>query len=410
MMKRAANFIRGSVRLEVEGRFPERFLNICGANGVGFWAVSAAGEGRLRLTVARRDRKRAAALGEKCGCRVTAAGSRGVPDFLLKFRRRYGFLAGLALAIGAVALLGQFVLAIRVEGNGAVPAGTILAALRREGFTVGTYGPAVDERDLENKVLLALPQLSYCAVNLQGVCAQVIVRERAAPPEVVDPDAPADVVAGRTGVVEELRVMNGRALAAEGDAVLAGDVLISSVVAFPAADGSEETAGGYQTRAMGEVTARTWRTLEAKVPLSAKAADPAGRTRRQFALRLGERRFNFYRKSGISGGNYVKITVLHTLPLPGDIALPAALVEERYVKAAMTDAALDRGETEAGVKALLEARLAAALPEGGQVVRRAWTVTETAGGLTVRLQAECLERIDKTVELAPEGAQSEEEG
>ena len=132
--------------------------------------------------------------------------------------------------------------------------------------------------------------------------------------------------------------------------------------------------------------------------------------RRQFALRLGERRFNFYRKSGISGGNYVKITVLHTLPLPGDISLPAALVEERYVKAAMTDAALDRGETEAGVKALLEARLAAALPEGGQVVRRAWTVTETAGGLTVRLQAECLERIDKTVELAPEGAQSEEEG
>lgn len=410
MMKRAANFIRGSVRLEVEGRFPERFLNICGANGVGFWAVSAAGEGRLRLTVARRDRKRAAALGEKCGCRVTAAGSRGVPDFLLKFRRRYGFLAGLALAIGAVALLGQFVLAIRVEGNGAVPAGTILAALRREGFAVGTYGPAVDERDLENKVLLALPQLSYCAVNLQGVCAQVIVRERAAPPEVVDPDAPADVVAGRTGVVEELRVMNGRALAAEGDAVLAGDVLISSVVAFPSADGSEETAGGYQTRAMGEVTARTWRTLEAKVPLSAKALDPAGRTRRQFALRLGERRFNFYRKSGISGGNYVKITVLHTLPLPGDIALPAALVEERYVKAAMTDAALDRGETEAGVKALLEARLAAALPEGGQVVRRAWTVTETAGGLTVRMQAECLERIDKTVELAPEGAQSEEEG
>ena len=39
MLKRMVNALRGSVRLEVSGAFPERFLNLCAQRGIVFWNV-----------------------------------------------------------------------------------------------------------------------------------------------------------------------------------------------------------------------------------------------------------------------------------------------------------------------------------------------------------------------------------
>jgi similar to stage IV sporulation protein len=43
------HFLLGSVRLEVTGRFPERFVNLCGAKKVPFWDTERPEEQILRL-------------------------------------------------------------------------------------------------------------------------------------------------------------------------------------------------------------------------------------------------------------------------------------------------------------------------------------------------------------------------
>ena len=48
MLKRTVNFLRGTVRLEAEGPFPERFLNLCAQNQVLFWGVEWLDQTRLR--------------------------------------------------------------------------------------------------------------------------------------------------------------------------------------------------------------------------------------------------------------------------------------------------------------------------------------------------------------------------
>ena len=53
MLKRMVNALRGSVRLEVSGAFPERFLNLCAQRGIVFWNVEWLEATRLRLTVTR---------------------------------------------------------------------------------------------------------------------------------------------------------------------------------------------------------------------------------------------------------------------------------------------------------------------------------------------------------------------
>ena len=38
-MQAFINRLQGRVRLEIEGAYPERFLNICAANGLPFWGL-----------------------------------------------------------------------------------------------------------------------------------------------------------------------------------------------------------------------------------------------------------------------------------------------------------------------------------------------------------------------------------
>ena len=193
--RKIVNLLRGSVRLEVSGAFPERFLNLCAQKAVAFWAVEWPEDHVLRLTVAWQDRKGLDELAQRTGCTVAEAERKGVPPFLIRFRKRYALLAGLALALAAVCFLSRFVLVVEVEGNETVPTQVILTELRRAGLRPGAYGPGLATREISNEALLRLEDLSWMAVNLHGIRAQVVVREKVAKPEIVDRSQLGDIVA-----------------------------------------------------------------------------------------------------------------------------------------------------------------------------------------------------------------------
>ena len=61
-MQFIVNFLRGSVCFTVCGPFPERFLNLCAQNGVGFWGLVWLDGQTLELKVARRDARKRQSL------------------------------------------------------------------------------------------------------------------------------------------------------------------------------------------------------------------------------------------------------------------------------------------------------------------------------------------------------------
>lgn len=397
-MQTIINWLRGSQRLEVSGPFPERFLNICAANGVGFWGVEWVDGHTLRLWMTRRDARRARELAERSFCALEPVERSGVPFFLARFRRRYALLAGLACSLLAVCVLSQFVLVIEVSGNETISEQVILEELKELGLGVGTYGPAVNSRQLSQELLLRLDGLSFFSVNLHGVRAEVIVREERPAPEVVDTSVPADVVAGVDGLLTHVWPENGAALAAAGDTVAAGDVLISGTVTHTRAGEPEEIVSSRETRAMGQVWARTWRTLSASAPLTAEGKSYTGRTAARFSLRLGTLRWNFYRNAGISYEEYDKITTSSPLVLPGGLELPAALVREEYAEYEPVMLELDGEAEQARLKEALTAELEELIGPGGEVLSASFSSELTDGVLTVTLRAECEEQIGRTVE------------
>lgn len=393
MLLRLVNALRGSVRLEVEGAFPERFLNLCAQRGILFWNVEWMETTRLRLTVTRRGSRQAAALGERTLCIVTPAGRKGMPYFLARFRKRYAFWVGMGLSMAAVCVLSSFVLTIEVKGNITVPTAQILTELRRQGLGIGTFGPSLDERTVGNKVLLQLPQLSWLSINLYGTRAEVLVREAVEAPELVDAQEYGSVVARASGIVTRVEALTGEAVVKVGDTVLEGETLISGTVHLegPAYSDKPEI-GQIQVRASGRVYARTWRTMAAQLPLEAQVKRYTGEETNLWSVTALGRRTDFFGKGGISFDRYDKISRTWTLTLPGGEEMPLAVQRETCRAYELETLAVEPDAAEAMLKERLMEALEEAVGEG-EIVSTEFAVETENGMLTVTLQAECREEI-----------------
>ena len=394
-MRSVINFLRGSVCVVVSGPFPERFLNLCAQSGVGFWDLAWEGGQSLRLRVLRRDAGRAVELAERAGCTASLEGRAGLPAFLAGFRRRYALLAGLALALAAVCLLSQFILTVEVSGNETVPSAVILMELSRQGVRPGAYGPGLDLRRISQEALRRIEGLSWMSVNLHGTRAEVLVRERSPSPTPRDETTPAHVVAAADGVLEDVEVLEGQALFREGQAVLAGEIVISGAVDLKEPQYAAVDAGQRLVHARGEVWAVTHRTLAACIPLEAQVKVYTGEEERNWSLSLLGRSVNFFGKASISSSGYDKMTTTHILTLPGGREMPLVLVETEY-RAYETAAAPVRADA---ARAMLEERLlerlTALIGAESSVLSTAFSAEEEDGMLTVTLTAQCREQIGR---------------
>lgn len=400
MLKRTVNFLRGSVRLEVSGAFPERFLNLCAQNGVAFWSVEWLEQTRLRLTVTQRGSGKAIALAERVQCTVIPAQQAGVPYLIEHFWKRRTLLIGLALSLAAVCVLSRFILTVDVQGNQNVPTAQILSELRRQGLRIGVYGPGLDESALAHAALLQLPELSWMAINVHGTRAEVLVREAVQRPEIEDESQVGDVVARSGGIILHMEVLSGEPLYQEGSTVAAGEVLITGTVKIEGPQYSEVDLGWYQVRAAGRVYARTWRTMTAEIPLEAQVKEYTGAEEKRCALTFLGNRIVFSRNSGISFPKYDKISTTWSAALPGGREMPLALTWETAREYTTTAVPIDRDAAEQ----LLEERLLAALEKAlgeGEILKTSFTAAERDGMLEVTLQAECKEEIDRFVPSEP---------
>ncbi len=397
-MKKLINLLRGYAEIRADGPFVERLLNLCAQHRVQFWRLAWLEETAVAFRVAVRDLARLEELAGRAGCRLQVRARKGLGAAWRGLRRRWGFLVGLAVCLAAVSILSRFVLVVEVKGNDTVPTALILSELQRLGVRPGAYGPDIDTSAVANEALIHLPQLSFLAVNLYGFRAEVSVAEAVREPEILEKDVPADVVAAADGIILDIQTSTGQPLFRDGDIVAEGEVLITGTMDLYEPEGSQVDQGYLVVHAAGTVTARTWRTLEESVPLTAWEKVYTGEEIALRSLRLLWGRFDFFQNSSISTGMYDKITRTEYLTLLGH-TLPLGLTTAVVRPYTLAETQLDQDQAEARLRQALEDRLEQLLEPGeGKVLRRDFVTRVEDGVLTVTLLAECEEQIGRTVE------------
>lgn len=393
-MKRLINFLRGMVTLTITGPFPERLMNLCAQQGIDFWKLFWVDEHTLRLTTRRRQLSLLRQLAERVHCEVKLEGSRGLPDFILRFRTRYAFLTGLALSLCAVAILSQFVLTIEVTGNQRLPTAIILTQLRQLGVRPGVYGPSIDRQQVAQEAMLKMEDLAWMGINLHGTRLEVIVRETVQVPERIDETGYYDIVAEADGIVTHVEAELGDAVVKEGDTVMTGEVLISGTVTMQPPKYSDLPTRYYQTHARGRVWARTWRTLTAAIPIETWVKSYTGTEKDAWAINVMGKRVPLFG----SGGDWPfsdKVTQARQAVLPGDVELPITLVRETCREYEVRIVEVDRDAARVLLEEQLAKRLEALVEKDGKIESTSYSARVEGGLLRVTLQAECREEIGK---------------
>lgn len=398
-MKKLINLLRGYVELEVSGAFPERLLNLCAQDRVQFWKLCWIDETGFTFRIALKDRGRLDELAQRSMCELKEKGRRGaavVAEGIIA--HRWGFVAGIALCFLAVSFFSRFLLVVEVTGNETTPTAVILSQLRRAGVRPGAYGPAIREMEAANDALRGLPELSYLAINIYGTRAEVVVHEAEKKPELLDETVPADIVAKADGVIEDIHTDAGRALFQDGDIVAKGEVLITGDLDLKEPEGGTMDLGHLIVRAVGTVTARTWRTLEETIPVTVTAKEYTGEERTGWSIKILGLDLDFFQNSSISGGRYDKITRTEQLA-PFGRPLPLWVSSTTLRGYELADREIDRDGAEAQLTEALLARLDEMMEAGGgEVLSTEFSVREENGRLTVTLLAECREDVGRTVE------------
>ncbi|MDR2420783.1 MAG: sporulation protein YqfD [Oscillospiraceae bacterium] len=398
-MQRALNLLRGIARVEIVCRYPERFLNLCAANGIELWGIersetgtagggagvpgSAAAEMRAYMRI--EGFRRLRSLSIERGFELRRVARRGAPPAIRRLRRRYVLVAGLAMCALLTRALSLFVWDIRVAGNERVPARTILEELKTLGFSYGSFGPGVKSEELADKLILKIPELSWFAVNIRGSRADVLVRERIPKPEIVYGDTPAMVIASKSGLITKISVLEGMALVKPGDTAEKGDLLVTGILPGRA-------SGSRAAHALAEIEARTWYEMSAQMPSETVVKRYTGEKKRRRAIIIAGKKINLYFNSRIPWAVCDKMTDRQGFALPGGVVLPLSLVTESYSRYEPLAAKQDAKRAETILKRGLAERLRDAVGSGG-VLAASWETREEGGVVTVTLRAECREQI-----------------
>lgn len=338
--------------------------------GIEIRDVTAKDDLSVRFRIPARSLGQAERYCAKWGGKLSVLHRRGPMQACTGLIRRPVLICGLIILILLAVWIPEHMLFFSVEGNSTIPANRILEAAGEAGIRFGISRREIRSEPIKNKLLAQVPELKWVGINTYGCLGVISVREREPETVVSQPKRVTSIVAARDGVVLTCTATKGTAMTGPGQAVKQGQVLISGY--------SDLGLTIAATRAEGEVYAATTRNLSVKSPETKDHVTETSPAKRRFSLRIGKKRINFYKCSGILGGSCVKMKREYVLTLPGGLALPFTLIEETVSDRTLETVSADPEQVFGEMKQFASDYLCAAMI-AGRITGRSESVSREDG-------------------------------
>lgn len=391
-------FALGFCRVRITGASPEWALGELTRSRVACMQLTRLDDFTVELLILNRALPKARAAAGRGMCELAVVRRYGVKQSLGGLFRRRLFALGLATCMALAVIVPKFVFFYEVVGNETVPEEKILRTLSSLGVGFGSYGPGIHPQELKNKMLLLIPELQWFTVQQSGMRARVVVRERPQALPTEERRAPMDVIAARDGILTSVSALEGNCLCAPGQAVRAGQVLISAYTDLE-----------FTTRvssALGEIYAQTLSYKTLRMPDTVLQKQPGGTQGTQVSLLVGKKRWIIFSNSGNLTGKCDKITKRKLLTLPGALELPLGLEITHWTDSALAEAPLDAQTAEAVLKAQCEQSVAQDMIAGTIQSLRA-SMEQENGSYRLSACIRCEEMIARMVRASITGIKEE---
>ena len=327
------NWLSGLIRVRITGADVAGSLSAMSRAGISIFNSVIIDELNALITIRRMDFRRMKGILSAKGDSYEIVKKEGLYWCLKQLLKRPVLTIGvLAILVLNIYLPGR-ILFIQVEGNTLVPTRLILEAAESCGLKFGSIRREIRSEKIKNALLEKIPQLQWSGVNTSGCVAVISVKERQVTQEAPKQKIVSSIVASQDGVIYRCTVTRGNPVCKIGQAVKAGEVLIS---------GYTDCGISIQaTKAEGEVYAKTERSLSLLFPRLWQGRTLNEQQITKFSLIIGKKRINLYNGSGISPATCGKMYKEIYMTLPGGFILPVCIVEETWIPYVVTDIQFD---------------------------------------------------------------------
>ena len=275
-------------------------------------------------------------IANRRGDRIKILKVGGLRSICSSMRRRPVFMIGTLILLLLSLYMPTRVLFVRVEGNTDVPSKLILQKAQECGIDFWSSRKDVRSEHVKNNLLSAVPQLQWAGINTYGCVAVISVEEKSENIENKKSCKVSSIISSADGIITECTVRNGTAQCGVGDAVRAGQLLVS---------GYTDCGLKVQTGvADAEIMAQTIHRLDMITPDCRLQRVKITGSDKKYSLLIGKKLINFYNGSGISEGTCVKMYSKKYLSLPGGLRLPVAVIEVEYIYYTTSESILTRDQ------------------------------------------------------------------
>ena len=279
----------------------------------------------MQATVNKSDYQQLRVIADQSGASVKLLRSQGLYVLAKRFYHRPIIVISLLVFIILSMFLPTRVLFVTVEGNENVPTKIILEAAENSGICFGASRRKIRSEATKNVLLQKIPQLQWAGINTSGCVAKISVKEKTDRGEQQSQsNEVCSIVALRDGVIQNCTVYEGNSLCKPGQAVKAGQLLVSGYT-----DCGLITKA---TRANAEITALTFRQITVFTPQPSDYRGEIASKKTKYSVRFGKKLIKLYKDSGNLDTGCVKIYLDKYVCLPGGFQLPIAVVKETQIQ------------------------------------------------------------------------------
>ncbi|MGL6217909.1 MAG: sporulation protein YqfD, partial [Lacrimispora sphenoides] len=283
------HYLFGYLSIEMTGFSPERFLNMCNVHEIELWKVVNCGHSyQLFMTV--QGFRKVKPLVRKSKVRLRILKKFGLPFFLHRNKKRKLYAAGFISFFLILYSLSLFIWDIEFDGNRMYTYDTLLKFCESEEIRYGMKKSKIDCDVLEESFRTKFPEITWVSARVSGTRLLVKIKENEVLSEIPAKDeTPCDIIAEKGGVITSMIVRSGVPMAAIGDTVEEGQILVSG--ALPIIDDSETVINTHFIRSDADITARTEYHFTRQMPLFRKIDVETGKERNGYYMKAF--RFSF---------------------------------------------------------------------------------------------------------------------
>lgn len=280
--------ILGYVKVEIEGYYIERFINICRNKKILIWNLKREKGVKLYFNIGIRDFKKLTEISKKTKCKVKIQEKKGLPFILHRYKKRKIFAIFLILISILIYSSSKYVwnIDIVVEDNLVIE--NIEHDIEELGIKKGIRKSQINTGEVINELRLKRNDISWLGIDIKGTNVIVKAVKADEKPQIIDSTDYCNIVAGKDGIITKITAQNGTAVAKVGDTVRKGDVLIAGLME------GKYTDTRY-VHSLGNVEAKVWYTEKMKIPYKQEIATYTGNEENKFQIKFNNFQINFYK-------------------------------------------------------------------------------------------------------------------